>query len=268
MDRRRGSRAAALLLVGGAASLATCHLPASSGSLAEHFALQSLGIEIALAAAALAGASLSRRPIRERLGLGPGRIPLRLVAVLAVGTIALSHALDGVLELTRLREQSSLASFDFALAGARGRDLALALFSIAIAPGIAEELLFRGFVQRGLEARLGPALAIVLAAALFGAFHGGLIYALAAGVLGLYLGLASQLAGSIRAAIVCHAANNLLAVAEAALWPELWNPDPATTAAGFAVAAACLWGVDRRVAPGRLHGSREGGAAAAAPGTL
>src|SRR5262245_16597656 len=156
MDSRRATRAAALLLVGAAAGLATFRFPRASGSLAEHFALQSLGIEIFLAAAALAGASLSRGPLRARLGLGPGRLSLRLVAVLAVGTIALSHALDGVIELTRLREQSPLASFDFALAGARGRDLAVALLGIGVAPGIAEELLFRGFVQRGLATRLGP----------------------------------------------------------------------------------------------------------------
>jgi membrane protease YdiL (CAAX protease family) len=231
----------------------------SGGSPAERFAIQSLGIEIFLAAVALAAASLSRRPLRARLGLGPSRIPLLQVALLAVGAIALSHALDGVLELTGLREHSAIASFDFTLAGARGGALAIALLGIGLAPGIAEELLFRGFVQRGLEARLGPAAAIVLAAALFGAFHADLVYAVSAGVLGLYLGLAAQLAGSTRAAIACHAVNNLLAVAQAALWPELWIADPASVGGGFVLAAACLWTVDRRSAPHGLQGSRDGG---------
>jgi membrane protease YdiL (CAAX protease family) len=268
MHRRRATRAATLLLVGAAAGLATFHFAGASDSLAERFALRSLGVEIFLAAVALAGASLSRRPLRARLGLGPGRIPPRLVAVLVVGTIALSHALDGVLELSGLRGRSSLASFDFALSGAGGRDLVVALLGIGVAPGIAEELLFRGVVQRGLEARLGPALAIVLAAALFGALHGDLLYAASAGVLGIQLGLAAHLAGSTRAAIACHAANNLLAVAEAARWPWLGISAPATIAGGFALAAACLWIVDRRTAPSRLQVSREGGAPAAAPGTL
>ncbi len=269
MDRRRGTRAAALLLIGATAGLATCRFPQpSGGSLALRFAIQSLGLEIFLAAVALAAASLSRRPLRARLGLGPSRIPLRLVAVLAVGAIAVSFALDGVLELTALRERSALARFDFTLAGARGGAFWLALVGIGVAPGIAEELLFRGFVQRGLEARLGPALAIVLAAALFGAFHGELWYALSAGVLGLYLGLAAHLAGSIRAAIACHAANNLLAVAEAARWPGLEIANPATTAGGFALAAACLWAVDRRAAPSGLQRSRDDGPMATAPGAL
>jgi membrane protease YdiL (CAAX protease family) len=269
MDRRRAARAAALLSLGAAAGLATCRYPElAGGAPAERFAIQSLGIEIFLAAIALAGASLSRRSLRARLGLGAGRLPPRLVALLVVGTLATSHALDGVLELSGLRERSALASFDLTLAGARGRAFWLALVGIGLAPGVAEELLFRGFVQRGLAARLGPALAIVLAAALFGAFHAEPVYAVSAGVLGLYLGLAAHLAGSLRAAIVCHAANNLLAVVEAARWPGLELADPASTAGGFALAAACLWTVDRRAAASGLQGSRDGGSTAAAPGAL
>jgi membrane protease YdiL (CAAX protease family) len=268
MDRRRASRAAGLLLAGASAGLATCALPRATGAPAEHFGLQSLGIEIFLAAVALAGASASRQPFRARLGLEPGRMPLSLVSVLAGGTIAVSFALDGALELFGLRAGSALASFDSTLAHARGLSLVIALVGIGIAPGAAEELFFRGFVQRGLEARLGPAPAIVLAAALFGAFHGEAVYAIAAGVLGLYLGLVAYLAGSVRAAIACHVLNNLLAVAQAAIWPQLGIASPAATAAGFVVAAACLWWVDRRVAPARLYGSRDGGAIATAPGVL
>jgi membrane protease YdiL (CAAX protease family) len=262
MGRRRISRAAALLLLGTAAGLATCHLvPASGGSLAEHLAIQSLGLEIVLAAIALAVASLSRMPLGDRLGLGPSRVPAHLLLVLVVGAVAVSHGLDGVLELTGLREQSSLASFDFTLAGAQGRALVLALVGIGLAPGVAEELLCRGLVQRGLDARLRPAASVPLAAAFFGALHLDPVHAVFAAVLGLYLGVAAWLAGSIRAAIACHTVNNLLAVAVAARWPYLDVASPASTALGFALAAGCLWWVDRRAAAARLQGSRGGGAA-------
>jgi membrane protease YdiL (CAAX protease family) len=97
-----------------------------------------------------------------------------------------------------------------------------------------------------MEARLGPAVAIPLASALFGALHVDPVHAVFAGVLGLYLGLAAHLAGSVRAAIGCHALNNLLAVAVAARWADAELTSPASTALGFAVAAACLWAVDRR----------------------
>ena len=260
MNRRRSARAAAILLLGATAGFATCRsAPLSGGSLAEHLAIESLGLEILLAAVALAGASLSRLPLRTRLGLGPSRAPARRLATLVVGAIALSHGLDGVLELTGLREHSSLASFEFTLAGARGGALVLALAGIGLAPGIAEELLCRGLVQRGLLARLRPVAAIPLASVFFGALHVDPIHAVFASVLGLYLGLAAHLAGSIRASIACHAINNLLAVAVAALWPQLEIAHPVATAAGFALAAACLLAADRPAPAARLEGSSGGG---------
>jgi membrane protease YdiL (CAAX protease family) len=261
MDRRRAARALGLLLAGSLCGFATCHLaPPAGGSLAEQLAIHSLGLEIFLAAVALAGASLSRLPLRRRLGLGPSRIPARLLAVLVVGTVAVSHGLDGVIELLDLREKSSLAGFDLSLAGARGTSLGLALIGIGLAPAIGEELLCRGFVQRGLEARLPPLVAIPLASAFFGALHVDPVHAVFASLLGLYLGLAALLAGSIRAAIACHALNNLLAVASAAMWPGIELADPFSTGAGFLLAAACLWSVDRLGAAARLEPSRAGGA--------
>jgi len=74
------------------------------------------------------------------------------------------------------------------LAGIRGRSLALALLSFALVPGVAEELLCRGLLQRGLEVRYGATAAIVLASLFFGAIHLDPIYSCVAAVLGLYLG--------------------------------------------------------------------------------
>ncbi|TFG95278.1 MAG: hypothetical protein E4H11_05305, partial [Myxococcales bacterium] len=88
MDRRRGARALLLLLLGASCGFATCSAsPPSGGSLAEHLAIDSLGLEIFLAGIALAGASLSGTPLRRRLGLGPSRISARLFATLVVGTV-------------------------------------------------------------------------------------------------------------------------------------------------------------------------------------
>jgi len=246
MNRRRGVRALGILLLGAISGAVTCRAtPPSGGSLAEHLAIDSLGLEIFLASTALAGASLSRAPLRRRLGLGRSRLSAPRLAILVVGTVAVSHGLDGVIELLDLREKSSLASFDFTLAGVRGGALVLALVGIGIAPAIGEELLCRGLVQRGLVARFRPSVAIPLAAAFFGALHVDPVHGVFAALLGLYLGLAAFLAGSTRAAIACHAVNNLLAVGMAALLPALEIANPASTAAGFVVAAGCLWAVDR-----------------------
>ena len=58
------------------------------------------------------------------------------------------------------------------------------------------------------------------------------------------------LAGSVRAAILCHAVNNLVAVTTAARLPEVHTPGLASALAGFAVAASCLWAVQRRRSSG------------------
>src|SRR5262249_43121251 len=159
------------------------------------------GTEIFLLCVALAGAGLGGAPRLARLGLGPGALALRWQALLVLGALAASHGLDGLLEISGLRRDGVLAQLDLALAGIRGRELWLALLCVGIAPGVAEELLCRGLVQRGLASRLGPALAIALAALLFGALHADLVHAAFATALGLYLGIAAQLARSVRLAI-------------------------------------------------------------------
>ncbi|MGH0028535.1 MAG: CPBP family intramembrane glutamic endopeptidase [Myxococcota bacterium] len=188
---------------------------------------------------------LGRRSPTERLGLAPGRLGARDVALLVLGTLALSHALDGLLELTGLAEQSVLSRIPEILAGARGWRLALAIVALGVAPGVAEELLCRGLVQRGLTRRLGPTAGIGLAALVFGALHLEPIHAAFASVLGVWLGLVAHWARSVRPAIVCHAANNLTAVGLAVGIGDLPLPAEASLVGGTLVAALCLmrvWG--------------------------
>jgi membrane protease YdiL (CAAX protease family) len=206
----------------------------------------SLGLEIFLALAALAGGLLSRRSLAARLGLGPSRVSGACLALLVLGTLGVSHGLDGLLELSGLRERSALVQFDAALAGAGGRAFWLALLGIGLAPGVGEELLCRGLVQKGIEPVLGPARAVVLAALVFGVLHGDPIHGASAAILGLYLGTVVVLAGSVRAAILCHTVNNLVVVTAAAHLPEAGIPVLPSTLVGLAVAAGCLWAVQRR----------------------
>jgi membrane protease YdiL (CAAX protease family) len=159
--------------------------------------------------------------------------------------LALSHALDGVLEMSGLREHSALAELPVRLEGARGRTLVLALMGLGLAPGIAEELLCRGLVQRGLLERLGPVRAIGAGALLFGALHLEPVHAAFAGVLGAYLGVVAWWSDSTRAAILCHAVNNLVSVGLAVtLGQAPWAPELAA-GMGVLVAALCLGLVNR-----------------------
>jgi membrane protease YdiL (CAAX protease family) len=239
----------ALCAIGAAAGLATCGFGAARpASDAVGLGVSSLGLELTLACIALAGALVSRRALAERLGLGPGRLSARALASLALGTLALSHGLDALLELSGLRERSALADLERSLADASGAGLWLALLGIGLAPAVGEELLCRGLVQRGLEPRLGGGRAVALGALVFGALHLEPVHALFASLLGLYLGTVALLAGSIRAAILCHAFNNLVAVGAAALWPGADGAGAASVVAGFAVAWLCLAAARRSLA--------------------
>lgn len=88
------------------------------------------------------------------------------------------------------------------------------LLLVAVAAGVAEEALFRGVVQTVLAGPLGPAGAVVAAAALFGAAHWITpVYALLAGVVGGYLGLLFHLSSNLLAPIVTHGLYDLIALA-------------------------------------------------------
>ncbi len=203
-----------------------------------------LGLETFLAMLALAFAARSPLGIGERLGLRPSALPRGTLALLALGTLALSFSLDGIYRHIEPPDSGALFQFESELAGARGGTLAFALLSFALVPGIAEELLCRGLVQRGLQPRFGPIAAILLASLFFGAIRLDPIHSAFAAILGLYLGAIAYLAGSVRASMICHVANNTAAVLGAAAAPGV-GPMPTpflVIAAAFSLGAlGWLW---------------------------
>jgi membrane protease YdiL (CAAX protease family) len=221
VSTQRSALALAFALLAVGALLAVRPLASGSGRLGD-----TLGFEAFLAMLALAFAVRSPLGIRARLGLGPSELSRGALALLALGTLALSYSLDGVYRLIEPPDSGVLFQFESELAGVRGGMLAFALLSFALVPGIAEELLCRGLVQRGLQARTGPIAAILLASAFFGALHMDPIHSAFAAILGLYLGAIAYLAGSIRASMGCHIANNTAAVLGAAAAPDI-GPMPA-----------------------------------------
>jgi membrane protease YdiL (CAAX protease family) len=248
MNRARTLLATTIGLWAVALGVGTCSLAPDLGrDPAEQFALKGLGFELFLALAACAGAALSSQSLGARLGLAPSRLSRPQLLVLVAGTLALSAALDGLLHTTGLHEGSALEDFETRFAGVRGRALLLAVLGFALAPGVAEELLCRGLIQRGLAVRLGPVAAIFAAGAIFGALHVELVHAVFASFLGFYLGAVAEIARSVRPAIACHVLNNLAAVAASAGdlggGPQSW----AGIGACLAAALLALFWVARRV---------------------
>ncbi|MDT8341230.1 MAG: CPBP family intramembrane glutamic endopeptidase, partial [Longimicrobiales bacterium] len=80
-----------------------------------------------------------------------------------------------------------------------------------LTPAVCEEYVFRGLLQRGLEARVGPWPAVVLAALLFGLLHGvpgGGFRVLPAAVLGGVLGWAYRRGGTLAVPVLAHLTHN------------------------------------------------------------
>jgi membrane protease YdiL (CAAX protease family) len=193
---------------------------------------------------ALCGGVLSRsRSLGDRLGLGRGSLSISTSVVLVVGFVALSGGLHLGLVSLELRETGSLAEIDAVVRSARARapSFLLALLALGIAPGFGEEILFRGFVQRGLVDRLGILPGVLLAASLFGLAHFDPVHSSLAFLLGVYLGVVTLLAGSIRVAILCHVLNNTLGVLAPSLIPDVLRlQGPHAIAPLLALAGASL----------------------------
>lgn len=83
---------------------------------------------------------------------------------------------------------------------------------LALLPAFCEEIAFRGVLLGGLKKSLGPAAAVVVTAALFGAVHTLLQQSLSAAPLGVVLGAVAILSRNLYACIVFHAIYNALAL--------------------------------------------------------
>jgi membrane protease YdiL (CAAX protease family) len=242
------ARVALACLIVAAAFAVASGLATASHSLPSvlGLSLSSVALEGILLAFAVAAALALPGDPRVRLGLVRTRLGALEIAALAAGTLGLSNALDGLLSLSGLMEESGLASFARILEGVRGPSLAAALLAFGVVPGIAEELLCRGVLQRSLRDRFGALASIGLAAIAFAAIHVQPIHALFAFPLGLYLGVAGHWSASVLAPVVCHAVNNLVAVGSAVAQGPTTSSSPGEVAVGLAVAAVALAWVARR----------------------
>ena len=87
-------------------------------------------------------------------------------------------------------------------------------FLLVVAAPIVEEMLFRGLLYRGLEAKVGALITIMITSVLFGMVHYlgfGWPRAVATGCLGLLFGIIRWRTGNTTAAMVTHATINFAA---------------------------------------------------------
>ena len=107
-------------------------------------------------------------------------------------------------------EQSQMELIEQVLGGGLG--VPFNLLMLAVVPGICEELLFRGYVQRQFERGVGIAGGILLSGIIFGLYHLRLSQALPLSALGIYLAYLAWRTGSLWPAVIVHFANNAFAI--------------------------------------------------------
>jgi membrane protease YdiL (CAAX protease family) len=207
--------------------------------------LGAAAVELVILGVAVGIALLLPGSARARLGWLPSRLRPAEIALLAAGTLSLSHALDAALVRSGLYWESGLSDFTEGLRGARGLPLAVAVLAVGALAPLAEELLCRGLVQRSLVPRLGRVAGVGLAALGFGLLHVEPIHAALAAVLGVYLGVAGLWAGSVIAPIACHLVNNGFALAVAVQSGASTQGSLANVVLGSSLAAASLFLVRR-----------------------
>lgn len=197
------------------------------------------------------GALLSPVPWRQRLRLtAPAMTPGQLL-IGAVGAVTIGVACSMADALGFLPRSSTLESLGGAMTSLPSEHFIWAVLVIGIMPGIAEEFLFRGYIQTRLSQRWPAGWSVGVASFLFAAYHMDLGQGLFAFGAGVYFGWLAERAGSIIPAMLAHTANNTVSVLLSKFIPE---PEGrlvhwALLIAAVLIAAWCIRHLRRREAP-------------------
>jgi len=208
------------------------------------FLVLALVSQISILLAALIPARLSSEPIATRLGLVRTGLPSWAYVVLMLGSLfPLSLAVGAAIWLTRFIPPDPSVGI---LYEQMTKTWAVPfLLFISLVPGLAEESLFRGYMQRRFLARWGAGPAILLTTFLFGLMH-VMPHAIAlAFILGLWLGVIAWKTGSIWPSAACHAfVNGAWNIYQLGVRFEYLPrvPSPVVWIAGAAVVLVCFFG--------------------------
>ncbi|MBX2804085.1 MAG: CPBP family intramembrane metalloprotease [Myxococcales bacterium] len=156
----------------------------------------------------LCAASLSPVPIVERLGLTRGVFRPTTMILAGLFSMGLAQMTGTAATLLLGEEAFEILEFMFPLDQVSGWTTVGLFVAISIGPGVYEEILFRGFVQRRLLARTRPWIAITVTSVLFGASHLVPQQMLIIAPTSIWLGVVGWRSKSVLAPIVAHVIHN------------------------------------------------------------
>jgi membrane protease YdiL (CAAX protease family) len=168
--------------------------------------------QLAFAAATIGAAILSPEPMRARLGYTASLLPWWSLPLLLGGTLFAGLGGGLLLHALGIGPGMSLRFFMSMARNAEGWNLVAFTCLISIVPAVVEESLFRGYVQRRLLQRWSPLAAIGSSTLLFVLAHFDPSHIVAVVPLGAWLGIIAWRANALWPGMVCHAAQNALAV--------------------------------------------------------
>jgi len=168
--------------------------------------------QLAILTGTIIATLLSPEKFAQRLALTTPKWPIAitLAAVLAAPMVSLLWSIP-LSSFVSSSEHLETLSHLFKKAG-EGLGIITLFLCVAIAPAIAEEFLFRGYIQSRLLKRWHPLWAILLSSLLFASFHADPVHIIAVLPLGIWLGIMTYASGSIIPAMLAHAYNNALSI--------------------------------------------------------
>ncbi len=193
-----------------------------------------------MALVAFVTAKLAQVPARDALGLRGAPWPAFLAA--PIGILALGPTSDA---LRRLMQEhlpwATLGALEGLDEVARSAPIWVAVPAMALVPGFAEEVLFRGVFQRSIR---NGALAVLLSGSLFACYHMDPQHVVAVMPLGFYLAWLAQRTGSLAVPVTGHVFNNAAAVLGSVYLADQVAADEALdwwwAPVGWVVCAACV----------------------------
>ena len=198
----------------------------------------------------------TRTPARTRLALRKPHISVVALGVFLIGSFAVDVLCGYGMYVTKAHSMSLTRFYELFEKAATQAPVST-LLVIAVLGPIAEEILFRGFLQTlAYVRRLTPFWGILLTSILFGIFHRDLVQGLVAVFLGLYLGAISYHAGSILPSMLCHMAINGFSTILAFAHEGEVLISPPVVAASSVILIAALFLLTKTVPPGAYYRKR------------
>jgi membrane protease YdiL (CAAX protease family) len=191
------------------------------------FAVVILPGQLAFLGVTLLFAFLSPQPWRERLAIRWPREHWVLWVLFALSTPATALIVTVPLsQFVTAEDSRTLADFQEIFSSGGVVFFLLTVLGVALMPALAEEFLFRGYVQSRLL-RAWPAWgAILTSSVLFAAAHMDPIQSLGVLPIGIWMGIVAFRTNSLLPAIACHLVNNTYALVAMRLASTFADQDP------------------------------------------